>query len=309
MKGTILRIEKISPNDGRGLRTVVFFKGCPLRCRWCSTPESQKKEQELFYKSQKCTLCGRCVKVCPKKALSKDEKNGKIRINEEKCDHCLLCVKACPSKARGYYGDVMTVEQVMKTILKDEIFYFHSGGGVTLSGGDVLCQAEFAEELLKACKEAEIHTMAELDMFGDYGRISRLLPYLDELFADIKLMDGSLHKKWTGADNRTILQNIKKAAENCGPGTIHIRVPLVWGINDTKKNIEKTAEYCSELKSCRELEFLPYHRLGQAVYGCLQREYLLENLPPMSFEDAYEKVAFLKERKLPFPVKISGKHI
>lgn len=308
-KAEILRIEKISPNDGNGLRTVIFFKGCSLRCRWCSTPESQKMGKELYYQSGKCILCGKCVEICASDALFLDMKSRKLIFDEMKCKGCFQCVEACNVGARGIYGKYMTVQEIMKSIRKDEIFYYHSGGGVTLSGGDVLCQAEFARDLLRACRDSGIHTMAELDMYGSYKNVEMILPYLDEFYVDIKLMDGELHKKWTGRDNTSILENTKKAALACRENTIHIRVPLVWNVNDSYENIASTADFCRNLFSCRELEFLPYHRLGQAAYGYLGRDYALGNLPAMTYDQAYEKVKFLREENLPFPVKISGKEI
>ena len=308
-EGNILRIEKISPNDGNGLRTVVFFKGCPLRCKWCSTPESHKINPELYYKLEKCVSCGTCINKCAERALSLDEDTHKIIIDKTKCINCFECTKQCLKGALGIYGKNMTVEEVVKVILKDEIFYFHSNGGVTLSGGDVLLQSEFAKNILIKCKESGIHTMAELDMFGDFKNIEKILPYLDSFYVDIKLIDNDLHKKWVGVENTTILENIKKAAQISKPGKLHIRVPLIWDINDSYDNIFKTAQYCNELNSCEELEFLPYHRLGQITYKYLNKKYDLENLTTMSYEDAYKKVCFLKDLNFPFKIKISGKVI
>nr|WP_320023995.1 glycyl-radical enzyme activating protein [uncultured Acetobacterium sp.] len=301
-----MRIEKISPNDGKGLRTVVFFKGCPLRCQWCSTPESQKFEQELYYQPAKCNSCEKCVNSCPQKALSIDVITDKIVLDKNKCNDCFDCIKVCSSGGLGLYGKLMTIEQVMKVILKDEMFFYYSGGGVTLSGGDVLCQAEFAQEILRCCKDSGIHTMAELDMFGEYHRIAMLLPYLDEFYIDIKLMNGDLHKRWIGVDNQKILENTRKAATDCKADALHIRVPLIWNINDSPENIMAIIEFCKSLATCKELEFLPYHRLGQATYGYIGRIYPLRNLPSMSFAQAYQKVAFLKELNLSFQVKVSG---
>lgn len=305
----ILRIEKISPNDGMGLRTVVFFKGCPLHCKWCSTPESQKEATQLYYKSEKCASCGRCVETCKKNALSFNEQTKKVVIDRQKCDSCYQCVSRCLKNALGVFGKTMTVKEVIKVILRDEVFYFHSGGGVTLSGGDVLRQAEFAKELLIQCKESTIHTMAELDMFGSYKNVEMLLPYLDEFYVDIKLMNKEEHIKWTGVDNQTILENTKKASKNCKKNALHIRLPLIWNVNDSYENILATANYCKGLENCCELEFLPYHRLGQITYESIGREYELKNLPAMSFDEAYESVKFLKELNLPFTIKISGKKI
>lgn len=182
----ILRIEKISPNDGTGLRTVVFFKGCPMRCQWCSSPESQKKALELCCNTARCTLCGTCIPSCPQNALSMGKTVKRILVDKDRCDSCFKCVSACPSRGLGVYGREMTVSEVMKHIARDEIFYHHSGGGVTLSGGDVLCQPQFAHDLLYACKASGLHTMAELNMFGDFQNIALILPYLDALYVDIK---------------------------------------------------------------------------------------------------------------------------
>ena len=302
----ILRIEKISPNDGTGLRTVVFFKGCPMRCLWCSTPESQKKSLELCCNTTRCSACGKCIFNCPREALSLGQTSGRILLDKEKCDSCFKCVSACPSRGLGVYGREMTVAEVMKQIVRDEIFYHHSGGGVTLSGGDVLCQPEFALSLLAACKDSGIHTMAELNMFGDFANIALLLPYLDELYVDIKLMDPELHKKWTGVDNATILENTRRASAVCPPNAVRIRTPLILGMNDDRKNIVSTANYCKSLASCGELEFLPYHRLGQAAHEYTWRDYPLKDMQPMSPTVARAKVAFLHNMNLPFPIKVSG---
>lgn len=307
-KANILRIEKISPTDGEGLRTVVFFKGCPLRCAWCSTPESQRAEPELYYQRNRCVSCGRCAAACPEGALSLGE-DGRVRRDRERCKDCFHCADVCPTRSLQIYGKEMTVKQVLREILKDEVFYFHSGGGVTLSGGDVLCYPDFAEELLRECKEAAINTSAELDMYGPYGRIERLLPWLDTFFADLKLMDPGRHKKWTGVSNEPILENLIRASRQCRKNAIHIRVPLIWDINDDRENILAAARFCSTLENCAELEFLPYHRLGQHSYEYLGRDYALEKLPAMNYEDAFSRVSFLRGESWHFPIRISGRLI
>ena len=308
-KALILRIEKVSSKDGKGLRTVVFFKGCPLQCAWCSTPESQLPLNEIYYQKESCILCGRCVAACPEHALSISNNDAEIIRDEKKCNNCLICAQVCPTRSFKVYGKEMTVEEVMKQIHKDEIFFYHSGGGVTLSGGDVLCQAEFARDLLSACKDSVINTSAELDMYGEYNRIKMLLPYLDSFYVDIKIMDPEMHKKWTGVDNRTILENIKRASADCNQNALHVRVPLIWDINDSRKNVLETAEFCRGLANCAELEFLPYHRLGLNTYRLLNREYKLDSLPAMDFDDAWQRVSFLCQSDWSFSIKISGQDI
>lgn len=300
----ILRIEKISLQDGSGLRTVVFFKGCPLHCAWCSTPESHSATPERAYQANKCTLCGRCVQACPSGALSFSPDKG-LSWDSGKCTQCLRCAAACPTGATKVYGEYQTVAQVMRHIHRDEVFYFHSGGGVTLSGGDVLCYPDFAHALLTECKESLINTAAELTMYGDYDRIRQVYPLLNTALIDLKCMDSALHQKWTGQPNDGILQNIHRAAHEFPDVDIHIRVPLIWGVNDDPASIRQTAEFSASLPHCTALEFLPYHRLGQQTYAYLDRPYPLADLPTMTLPEARDKVACLSGRDWPFPVLIS----
>lgn len=302
-QGTVLRIEKISKNDGQGLRTVVFLKGCPLRCAWCSTPESQSPKPELFYKQNRCLHCAKCIQSCPAQALSISPDRTAVVRDRTKCTQCFRCVAVCPNKSTGLYGKSMTVEQVMQEVRKETMFYFFSSGGVTLSGGDVLLQAEFARALLMACKEECIHTMAELDMFGAYENIAKIMPYLDGYYVDIKHMDDAAHKKWTGVSNQTILENIQKAATDFPKKPLHVRIPLIPSSNDTAENIQATIAFCTQLPSCKTLEFLPYHRLGTATYGYLGRKYDLEHLLPVDAQAAAQRLAHMLPEGLPFAVK------
>ena len=305
----ILRIEKISLDDGPGLRTVVFFKGCPLRCAWCSTPESMSAFKERYYQTEKCALCARCVQACPSQALSVPAGGDRLVWDRTKCKSCFRCANVCPARATGVYGIDMTVKEVMRHILKDELFFYHSGGGVTLSGGSVMCHPEFAGELLTECKHSAINTSAELDMYGDYAKIAMLFPLLDSAFVDLKMMDAEMHRKWTGKENEPILSNIRMAAAEFGNVPIHARVPLIWGINDSADNLQKAAEFCASLSNCISLEFLPYHRLGRQTYQYLSREYMLSDLPTMEFQEAQTRISCLIGKKWPFTIKISGKTV
>ena len=302
----VLRIEKISMQDGAGLRTVVFFKGCPLRCAWCSTPESQDPRPERYYQQGKCTRCLRCVQKCPSGALSLSADGMRIDWNREKCTRCLQCAAVCPAQATRVYGQMMTVKQIMRNVLRDEVFYFHSGGGVTLSGGDVLCYPDFVEDLLAACKDSAIHTSAELTMYGDYSRIQKVMSGLDTALIDLKQMDPALHQKWIGKDNKLILENIRRASAEFPDVVFHMRVPLIPGVNDMKENIWNTAKFCEEIPNCKILEFLPYHRLGQETYRYLGREYQMGDLQTMSVESAQERIACLLGEKWPFRLMISS---
>ena len=305
-KAPVLRIEKISTQDGFGLRTVVFFKGCPLRCKWCSTPESQYTLKERYYQSVKCNLCLQCIHACPAEALSLSADGERVLWNADKCKRCFQCAAVCPTGATRVYGRDMTVAEIMKHIRRDEIFYFHSGGGVTLSGGDVLCYPDFCAALLAECRDLAINTTAELTMYGPYERIAKIMPHLDFALIDLKMIDSDQHEKWTGKRNEGILENICRASAEFTHIPFHFRVPLVWGVNDSEENIRQTAEFCSTIPNCTELEFLPYHRLGQETYRYLSREYELSELPTMTQEDALRKIMCLTGCKWPFRIKIAG---
>lgn len=209
----------------------------------------------------------------------------------------------------GVYGKTMTVEQVMREIRKDSLFYFYSGGGVTLSGGDILLQAGFAGGILRECRDDCIHTTAELDMFGGYENVRAVMEFLGACFVDVKLMDPTEHRRWTGVDNASILANTLRASGDFPRTPMTVRVPLVPGVNDSRANIEATADFCAKLKSCVTLEFLPYHRLGDSAYRYLARDYECAHLPPMTHEQARQRVDFLTERNSSFAIMISGKPI
>lgn len=305
-KANILRIERISLSDGEGMRTVVFFKGCPLRCAWCSTPESQKAEPEMYYKKERCKFCGRCIEVCPEHALSFDINNIRIVRDYERCIACGKCKDSCLHRAQMVYGKTMTVKQVMKEILKDELFYWHSGGGVTFSGGSVLLYPDFVREVIEECREAAISTAAELEMQAPFSSVEKVVSGLDFFYTDIKTMDPGVHRQWTGADNARILENIRRASTICAPGAIHARTPLIHGINDDKESIRRIAEFCSTMDNISELEFLPYHRLGIHAYAELGREYRLSTMPGMSEEEAIKRIKHLFVQGWPFDIKVAG---
>ncbi|MDD2573590.1 MAG: glycyl-radical enzyme activating protein [Bacillota bacterium] len=293
LNGTVLRIERSSIHDGQGLRTVLFLKGCPLRCIWCSTPESQNPVPEKGYAKERCRECGLCVEACPAGALSLDGESGGLQINREKCRGCFACVDKCPSGALKRYGYSMSVEQAVAEVSRDEIFFFHSGGGVTISGGEPLSQARFTAAVLRECKRLGIHTAIETCLFAPWEDVKMALPWLDVLYADIKVMDGALHKKLTGADNTLILENLRRA--DASPYNIEIiaRVPMIPGITDTGENLSETVRFLRQVKKLKDIELLPYHRLGTDTYKHLGREYSLKGLFPPTQERIAERRRFL----------------
>lgn len=255
MTGTIFNIQKFSIHDGPGIRTTVFFKGCPLRCLWCHNPESQNPAPEMLVDPDKCTHCGACRAVCP---------------SPEKCIFCGKCVVACVNGAREIAGRKYTVDEVVEIVMQDEVFYRQSGGGATLSGGEPLTQIDFAEELLRRLKENEIHTAVDTCGAVPFSALERAARYADLFLYDIKLMDDEKHKRFTGASNRLILENLRRLAAI--RAHIHVRMPIIEGVNADMGHIEKTIEFLNGLE-IEQVSLLPYHDFASGKYKKLGRVY------------------------------------
>lgn len=307
IEGLILRIERTSIHDGPGLRTVLFLKGCPLTCTWCSTPESQSTVIEKGYSPDRCLGCGTCVAHCPVGALSLI--NGTVITDGSLCADCFLCVDTCPQQARKRYGRTMTVSEAIAEISKDEIFFFHSGGGVTISGGECLLQPDFTAGVLQGCRLRGIDTAIETSLFTSWQSIEKTLPFLNTLYVDIKHPNGAEHKKLVGVDNSLMLANLKKLDRSDQPFGLHLRVPLIPGVNDADGTLLAVLAIAAPLKKLQEIELLPYHRLGVATYAQLGRPYELENLPSPTSEYVMERTAFLLKQNLTVPLKVGGSYI
>lgn len=304
--GSVLRIEKTSIHDGGGLRTVIFLKGCPLRCLWCSTPESQSPLLQKGYAADRCTGCGTCIENCPQGALAFSDDGRHVVTDPEKCNACFECVRRCPSRAMKSYGSLMTVAEVVREIAKDEIFYFHSGGGVTISGGEPLEQAEFVKEILLECRDRGIHRAVETSFFGPWEKIESLLPLLNLVHTDLKHPDPEEHRRLTRVDNRLILENIRKADASPYRFDLVLRTPLIPGINDSEEVLRKSAEFAKGLKKLKEVEFLAYHRLGLETYRNLGWDYPLEEIRTPDRETMLSKARFFKTMAPRVTVKING---
>ncbi|AAS96744.1 glycyl-radical enzyme activating protein [Nitratidesulfovibrio vulgaris] len=263
-QGMIYNIQRMSVHDGPGLRTTVFLKGCPLRCLWCSNPESQSAVPQMLFFENLCTGCGKCVEVCPEGAARIVD--GKVIRSIAKCTHCGLCTASCPSKAREMSGRLMTVEEVMDVVLKDMLFYENSGGGVTFGGGEPTSGGEFFLDLVKAAHEEGIHVTVDTCGFCPEERFDRTLALADLFLFDCKHTDPEAHRRLTGQDNTLILRNLRAALAS--GKEVHVRMPLIPGMNDDDANLSALAALLGEFGRDK-VEVMPCHAFGWNKYVAL----------------------------------------
>jgi pyruvate formate lyase activating enzyme len=277
MKAKIFEIKRFAVHDGDGIRTTVFFKGCPLKCVWCHNPEGIDFKPQLAYYENKCTGCGKCASVCPSGAHG--IKAGHI-FEREKCICCGVCADTCYANALTLYGKDASAKELIPILLEDKDFYDTSGGGVTLSGGECLIQADFCAELLKQLKENGIHTAVDTCGFVPRENIDKVIPYTDIFLYDIKAIDEDVHKRCTGRSNKLILENLKYI-DGCGK-SIEIRIPYVPNYNDSQ--INKIAALLKTLKNVKKVKLLPYHNYAASKYSALGMDNTLPDLMPQSCE-------------------------
>jgi pyruvate formate lyase activating enzyme len=269
-EGIVFDIQRFSIHDGPGIRTLVFLKGCDLRCPWCSNPESQRFEADLFFHTEKCIGCQKCLNVCPHGAITVAD--GRLSFMRHFCENCGECSAVCYAEARVIKGHRMDTEKVLEEILKDEVFYANSGGGVTLGGGEPLAQADFAMTILKRCKENGLHTAVETAGHIPWPQVEKVLPYADLILYDVKHMDPERHCETIGVDNRLILANLERLLKK--KKRVIIRTPLIPGFNDADDQVGAIACYGASL-GVKEINLLPYHRFGEGKYRLLGRHYQL----------------------------------
>jgi len=289
MQGYVFNIQRFSLHDGPGIRSTVFLKGCPLRCFWCHNPEGMKPKPEIRFSESRCILCGECVSACEQHAHSLLD--GSHIYDRSQCIVCGECLENCPSGALELTGKMMTVEQVLEEVLRDQPFYTDSGGGVTISGGEPLLQRDFTFAILEACQQHNIHTAIETCAYARWQDLASLLPVTDLVIIDIKHLDSEKHKAVTGIPNQRILENARRLAQTNKPLILH--TPVIPTVNDTENEIAAIADFVAELVTIRQqsqthqparisLALLPFHRLAADKYTGLGIDYRASQLtaPP-----------------------------
>ena len=299
--GLISRIQKYSTKDGPGNRNTVFLKGCTLDCQWCSNPELIHPHPELLYTSSNCISCGLCIDTCPHEALSYDD-DELIIVDREKCAGSGECVEVCPSDALELVGREITVHDLVAELMKDAVFYKTSGGGVTFSGGEPLCQPSFVRRVAEELKKQGVHTA--LDTAGDvpWSYFEEVLDVIDLVLYDIKMVNRDLHLQLTGQDNDLILENARKLAKENIP--IHMRLVIVPGKNDSLDDLTARMDFIKELGNVEQIDLLPYHRYGVGKYERLGMDYPLGE----TVEYSDEQIEVFRSNIAPFgiPVTIGG---
>lgn len=282
--GTIFDIQRFSLHDGAGIRTLVFMKGCPLHCCWCCNPESQSTVPELMLFPSRCIDCGSCREACPNAAVAPDQA-GVLVTERSRCQVCGRCVEACPADARALRGRSVSVEEVLREVERDQVFYRTSGGGVTISGGEPLLQAAFVAQLLRACRRQGISTAIETCGHAPWEDFALVLVHTDSVLFDIKHVDTIAHRRLTGVGNELILANLCQVVES--GAHVLLRLPLVPGCNADAGTVRAVASLARKL-GISELHLLPYHRLGESKYQALGGSYLLDGLTPPSAEEVQD---------------------
>ncbi|MCX8205051.1 MAG: glycyl-radical enzyme activating protein [Candidatus Nezhaarchaeota archaeon] len=272
--GLVTEVKRFSLHDGPGIRTTVFVKGCPLRCKWCSNPETWSPHPEIYFIAKRCANCGACARACPTPgAISMAHSS---RIDRGRCARCMKCVEACPNGALRKVGDYVTPEEVAEEVMKDYVFYVSSNGGVTVSGGEPLYQPGFTSELLRICREEGVHTCLDTSGYAEPSVVEEVLRHVDLVLLDIKHMDPVEHKRWTGVSNDLIIKNAELMVRRC---EVRISIPLVPRVNIDSENLRRVAEFAASL-GVKFIDLLPIHRLGESKY-----EYLGLRPPFHEFEE------------------------
>ena len=297
--GVVFDIQRYSIHDGPGIRTLVFMKGCPLRCKWCSNPEGLTIQRNLMFTPRLCYGCGRCLAVCESGAIV--AKGGAIEWHRDKCTNCLKCAEVCKiAHARKVCGTEYTVPELMEEVRKDVTYFKRkSGGGLTVGGGEPMGQAGFVRELMDAAHAEGINTALESSSYASEENARKVYEATDHIFTDIKHMDPEIHRQLTGVSNEPILRNITMAAKMLDTSRQHlvIRIPVIPDMNDSEENIRKTAEFAKALQVVDRIELLPYHNLGEEKYNRVpgDRKYELHGIQMLEKSDLSDAYRWVEE--------------
>jgi choline trimethylamine-lyase activating enzyme len=301
-KAFIFNVQKYNMFDGPGVRTIVFFKGCPLRCQWCANPEGLERKFQVMLKQSACTDCGACVPVCPVRML--DLSKGKLEVSREiDCTGCRKCIDVCPESALSIAGEAKTISELLEIVEEDRMFYEMSGGGITLGGGEVLMQPEAAVNLLMACKKEGINTAIETSGYAKLDSVLKVAEFTDLFLYDIKHMNSERHFELTGVRNERILNNLSELLKR--RYNVQIRMPLLKGYNDSKEEIDQVIQFLlpfKDYKNFKGIDLLPYHKFGVNKYTQLGQEYKITGNPVMVESDMSRIEGWFKQYD--FPVKI-----
>ena len=278
-------IQKFAVNDGPGIRTIIFLKGCPMHCEWCHNPETKNLKPEIYWKNRLCVQCGACLEVCPNQAINPPIPPEQTQMNEtayykiirDKCDHCMACVEACRYDALSIVGKPMSVDEILNEVEKDRPFYDNSGGGMTLSGGEPSFHADFSISLLKNARLRGLHTCLDTNGFCEWDTFSQVVEYADIVLFDLKHIDPVIHKKKTGVDNKKILRNLSLLSET--DKEIWVRIPVIPGFNDTIDFHIRASQFLSQLPGqISRVDLLPFHNWCQDKYGWLGIEWQMREI-------------------------------
>ena len=298
MEGIVTDIQRFSLNDGAGIRTTVFLKGCNMKCSWCHNPETISAHSQLMFYGNKCIGCGKCFQACPQGAHKMV--SGKHVIDRNLCTNCGKCTEICYAEALVMCGKLMSTDDVMKQIRQDKAYYDASHGGVTISGGEVLCNSAFAEELADKCHAEGIEVAIETNLSIPFEKANRLFEKVDFIMCDLKIFEDALHKEYTGISNKVVLENIKKLDELNKP--VIVRTPLIPGVTDTKENISAIAKYIKGMKNLQRYELLNFNPLGEGKYRSLDKENAFEKARPLSEDALTDIVAYLEDAGLSYKI-------
>lgn len=290
IEGLVFNIMRFAVNDGPGIRTTVFLKGCPLRCEWCHNPESILPVPEVSLRGDRCIRCGACAEKCPEHAIGGVD--GATATDRERCTACGSCIDACAAEAREIIGTYMTAEEVLHEVIRDRIFFDQSNGGVTFSGGEPLLQHEFLHDALRACRSHRVHSAVDTTGYTSEKILLKIAEVADLFLFDLKTIDDNVHQRYTGVSNEQILKNLRTLTERGAP--LIVRIPLIPNVNADPTSLHAIGKFVASFPQIDQIQLLPYHETGTAKHIRVGKKAPIEGVPLPSWEELQEYVQILK---------------